>query len=245
MEEQLIVNVSEIITVNESIANEMSKRYKIKKPHVILNSFESKNCIIEKNKLQESLNIQNKHRILLLQGGLSPHRNLEKLVESFKYIKTKDVILVILGSGPLEEKLQKIAKNMGLLNKRIFLHKAVLPEILPSYTASAWMGIIPYPHVDLNSYYCTPNKLFEYIDSETPIIGNNSPELCRFIRDTGFGIIGNMKSSKDIAKIIDEAAQSDKYDDWKDKLKSEKNLYSWNSQKYKYLNIIKCSFLYS
>ena len=50
--------------------------------------------------------------------------------------------------------------------------KRVPQKELLDYTAGADFGIIPYPAIDLNTKYCTPNKMFEFVSAEIPIIAN-------------------------------------------------------------------------
>lgn len=238
MEKSLISKVQQVITVNESIAREMMERYQIRKPRVILNSVEANYDIVNKNMLHKALNISPDRKILLFQGGLSPHRNLEKLVLAFKNVQAENVDLVFLGSGPIKEKLEAIAKKEGILNKRVYFHPAVPQETLLSYTASAWMGIIPYHQVDLNSYYCTPNKLFEFISMEIPIIANDVPELRRYVGDTEFGKVYPMKTAKNISYAIDDAASDIAFNHWKKNLSENKGLYSWQQQSYRYMKIM-------
>ena len=53
---------------------------------------------------------------------------------------------------------------------------AVPQAELLEWTAAADIGIIPYQPVDLNTRFCSPNKLFEYIAAGIP----SSAMTCRF-----------------------------------------------------------------
>lgn len=240
-EKKWIKEVDHVFTVNESIAEEMAKRYQIPKPTSLFNALNLQNNFhdsLTPNILHKRLNLPEERRILLFQGGLSPHRNLENLIKAFQYVKTENVDLVILGSGDLLQKLVTMAKRYRLLDKRIYFLPAVPQNELLSYTAEATMGIIPYPHVDLNSYYCTPNKLFEFIQAELPIIANDSPELNRFVKDQGFGITKLMKSDKNIAQAIDAAFSSADYPTWKANLSKDNHLFSWLAEEKKYTDVM-------
>lgn len=196
-----------IITVNESIAHEMQKRYGVELPEVILNCPEvnlSSFNLSSKKLLREKLGIPDGHFILLFQGSLSLNRNLENLICAMSMIEREDVTLVILGPGDEKRnELIETAKENHILNKKVFFHPAVSQLELLQYTASADAGIIPYPHIDLNSYYCSPNKLFEFIVAGVPILGNDSPELNRFVSGQGIGLNMPMTGAGDIAKAID------------------------------------------
>jgi len=120
----------------------------------------------------------------------------------------------------------RITKSHGLLNRRIFFHEPVPVQHLLPYTASADAGIIPYPNLGLNKYYCTPNKLFEFIVAGLPILANDLPELNRFVAQQGIGMNLPMNSPEDIARAIDVFFSSDLAKFW---AKAQQNAphYTW------------------
>jgi glycosyltransferase involved in cell wall biosynthesis/SAM-dependent methyltransferase len=238
MEAKFIKHADLIFAVNDSIASEMATRYSISKPQVLLNAIDphpSYDPSVRYNLLRDKTGIPNSNRILLFQGGFSPHRNLENLIAAFSSVTTQDVVLVMMGFGSFGEKLKINAQKRGLLNKRVFFIPAVPQSELLQHSASADVGIIPYPHIDLNSYYCTPNKLFEFIQAGLPILANQSPELDRFVSQQDFGISYPMHTAKDIARGIDFAFNSDKLNYWKSKTASSRKYFSWKEQSYSYL----------
>ena len=240
-EERLIQYCDLVFTVNQSIAEKMAEYYPIKTPVTLINALDAPkefDANRDYDLFREHLNIPISKKILLYQGGFSINRQIESLVESMLCVKNKDVVLVMMGSGDINMILQNKAKELGLLNKRVYFHEAVPQANLIYYTASADMGIIPYPHIDLNSYYCTPNKLFEFIQAQLPIIGNDSPELRRFIEKPGFGMVYLMDSALSIASSIDSAFASLDTASWKSNLKEKSPLFSWHEISQIYLDAI-------
>jgi glycosyltransferase involved in cell wall biosynthesis len=219
--------------VNDSIAVEMAKRYQITRPITLTNAIDPPaefNINIAYNHLREKLNLHSSRKILLFQGGFSKHRNLENLIDAMKYVLNPDIDLVMMGFGDYEAVLKARAERLGLLNKRIYFLKAVPQSELLQHSASADMGIIPYPHVDLNSYYCTPNKLFEFIQAGLPILANDSPELRRFVQGERFGMVMPMHSSQQIARAIDKAFEELMTSSWKQQLCAHQQAFTWKEQ---------------
>lgn len=242
IEKKLIQSCTKVFAVNDSIAEEMMTRYGISRPITLINALDplpEYNVTHSYNILREKLNIEAGRKILLFQGGFSPHRNLEKLIKAIKLVKNPDVDLVMMGFGDFETVLKEKANRLGLLNKRIYFLPAVPQSELLQHSASADVGIIPYPHVDLNSYYCTPNKLFEFIQAGLPILANDSPELRRFIHDTGFGLVKPMHTSRQIASAIDQIfADPNQYQSYREQLKEQRYAFTWQVQSNVYLGII-------
>lgn len=202
-----------VITVNSSIAAELVQRYTIPLPEVILNCPDvAKDCLPlpQTDQLRRGLGIPDGLAILLYQGNIGRPRNLENLVQAMALAEHQDIALVLMGRGDgLRKELIKIAESHHLFNRRIFFHEAVPVQNLLAYTASADAGIIPYPNLGLNKYYCTPNKLFEFIVAGLPILANDLPELNRFVGQQGIGMNLPMNSPEDIARSIDAFFSSD------------------------------------
>lgn len=238
-EERLIQNCDLVFTVNQSIAEKMAEYYAIRTPITLINALDAPeefdaNC--KYDLLRQNLNIPISKKVLLFQGGFSINRQLETLIESMRYVNNRDVVLVMMGSGDIKELLHNKAKELGLLNQSIYFHEAVPQDDLIYYSASADMGIIPYPHIDLNSYYCTPNKLFEFIQARLPMLANDSPELRRFIEKTGFGMVHLMDSAPSIASAIDMAFAALDTAAWKSNLNEKALLFSWHEISHIYLD---------
>jgi glycosyltransferase involved in cell wall biosynthesis len=237
-EARLIRHADLVFAVNESIAREMAHRYSIEMPKVLLNAIDPPPGFDPSAKydlLRKKLGIGKDRRLLLYQGGFAPHRNLENLIAAFSKVATPDVDLIMMGFGPLGDKLRAIARKHGFLNKRVFFLPAVPQSELLQHSASADIGIIPYPHVDLNSYYCTPNKLFEFIQAGLPILSNKSPELERFVDKQGFGVTHPMHRAEDIATAVDYAFSSTEISEWRHNILMRRELFTWQTQASGYL----------
>ena len=241
-ESTFIKQANLVFTVNDSIAEEMAVRYSINKPKVLLNALDpdpSFDPTAEYDLLRQKLNLSPRKRILLFQGGFSPNRNLDKLVKAMRYVADQHVVLVMLGFGSYRDTLEKVAQRNNYLGSRVYFLDAVPQSELVQHSASADVGIIPYPHVDLNSYFCTPNKLFEFIQAGLPILANDSPELRRFVVDNGFGMVRSMKTAKEIGKAIDTvfSASGASLGQWRQALKTQRSDLTWSKESHQYLRV--------
>lgn len=237
-EAQLIGKAQRVFAVNDSIGEEMAKRYGIAVPITLLNALNPDagfDIARRYDLLREKLGLAAQRRILLFQGGFSPNRNLETLVAAMAHVTCDDVDLVMLGFGAFGEKLKAQAEASGLLGRRIYFLDAVPQNALLQHSASADIGIIPYPHVDMNSYFCTPNKLFEFIQAGLPMLANQSPELERFVAGNGFGHTAPMGSVQDIARAIDAAFAHADYGHWRSNLLAKRDQFNWDVQETRYL----------
>jgi glycosyltransferase involved in cell wall biosynthesis len=212
LEDWLLPLVDETLTVNESIASFLAARYGIRRPSVILNAPQppSSSEPTDSAHFRERLRIPAGAQMLLYQGAYAPTRNLENLMTAFADVRD-DVVLVMLGPGFEEGSApRRLARDLGLLGTRVFFHEPVGQKELLSYTAMADAGVIPYvPTDELAVYWCTPNKLFEFIVAGIPVLASDLPELRRFVGEQGIGFNRSFASSTDIAAAVDEFFSAD------------------------------------
>lgn len=204
MEKHLIKQCDLIFVVSENIADWYANEYKIKRPIVIKNApklFEQKNT----NYFRKNLNIKSDAIIVLYQGGLSKGRSINLLLDTFKSRVDTQIVIVFMGYGELEKKIQETSLNY----KNIFFHPAVSPNLLLEYTASADIGISFIENTCLSYYYCLPNKLFEYAMVSLPVIVSNMKEMAEVIRRYDMGIVVKENTSKALNKAIDKILKSD------------------------------------
>lgn len=191
-----------VITVNRSIANELERRYAISNVNVIYNAERTRRDLVKTKLFHKILGLKADRKILLYQGSITVGRNLQTLVEAMSYVHNPATDLVILGNGPLQPQLLAYVKAHSL-SQRVYFHPAVPQENLLEYTAAANAGIIPYQATCLNNYYCTPNKLFEFIAAGLPILASDLPEIRNIVQGQQIGLVGDMSTAQSLANMID------------------------------------------
>jgi glycosyltransferase involved in cell wall biosynthesis len=204
LEQQYIGAAATVITVNESIAAEMARLYGVQPPVVIYNSY---GLTCDARPLSEPEFLAHFGAAaggfkILFQGSLTADRNLTQLVDAVGKLG-EPVKLFLLGTGPFEGALRRRCQSKRLAN--VFFGPWVEQDQLLRYVGRADMGIIPYLGAEsLNNKFCTPNKLFEYIEAGVPICASDLPELRRIVKDSGIGEVYGMTSSADLARAIDD-----------------------------------------
>lgn len=195
-----------VITVNQSIAEELEKRYALPKVHVILNAERPYRAAEPAEQgLRQRLGLGSEAVIGLFQGGMSAGRNLETLVRAMAQVSVSGLHLVFLGDGQMASPLSRLSHDLGL-EKRIHFLAAVPQNELLALTASADFGIIAYQPLCLNTRYCTPNKLFEFIAAKLPMVASDLPELNHFVSGYGIGLTGDLSSASSAARMLSSMA---------------------------------------
>jgi len=238
VERILVTRVDRIVATNQFRAQIMKDEYGAPGlPTVIVNCPPSEE-IYPTKKLPEYLEekgVRDK-KIVLYQGALLRGRRLEALVKSAKYLSS-NVVIVFMGYGEFRDELVAITRNEGV-EAKVFFHDAVPVDDLFSYTASADLGVVIYENTGRNNYYCAPNKLFEYIMAEIPIVGCDFPQVAMIVNKYQIGELFDSKNVESIANAINHILEDKEgYNRMKRNTQLARNTYNWENQKKKLLQL--------
>lgn len=124
--------------------------------------------------------------ILLYQGSIQENRGIEPAIDAMELLD--GVVLVIVGYGYYRNSLEDMVNKRGLADRVRFFGPIPNDELL-HWTASADVGLCNIVNASLSYYTTLPNKLFEYMMSEVPILGSDSPGIGAVVEETGTGEI--------------------------------------------------------
>jgi len=224
IEALLIQHTDLVITVNEFISLEMSSRYGIPPPKVVMNCPRRAALPARRKK-------DHRRRIVLYHGGLVRERGLENVVQACKHLR-QGILLVFRGEGPIENKLKQLA--IGLDNC-VFERPVPVSEVV-SRATEADVGIVTYLPTTLNNMYASPNKLFEYLQAGLPIIGSNLPFIRKILIENQVGMVFDSRDPKDIARVVNQATEDDTLEKMKRNIDKIRNRFSWESESRKLID---------
>ncbi|MCF8308697.1 MAG: glycosyltransferase [Bacteroidales bacterium] len=227
IERWIFPKIKDIITVNDSIAALYEKEYD-RKLHVVRNIPRRQNFKVSETR--EELELPANKNILLLQGaGINIDRGVEELVEAMQYVN-QNTILVILGSGDVINILKRKVKQSGLNDKVWFIPKVPFQK-LKAYTVNADFGLTVDKDTNINYRYSLPNKLFDYIYAEIPIIASRLPEIEKIITGYNIGTFIENHDPPHIAEILDNAVEdTGRRATWKQNLAKAKQELVWENE---------------
>ncbi|HET6262800.1 MAG TPA: glycosyltransferase family 4 protein [Chloroflexia bacterium] len=231
LERRLIKKVDLVVTVNEFIAAELSSRYGVPAPLVVMNcpdpppDFDPSTPY---DLLRERLGLAPGRKIVLYQGWMSEGRGLENLVRCAPML-AGDAAVVFIGYGDYQQVLERMgtAEAPG----RVYFLPAVSHRDLLPYCASADVGLIPYQAVDLNNYYSSPNKLFDYIQAGLPIVASDFPFLRKVIATDELGVVADLSTPESYARAINQVLTlPDGGEQIRANMRRVASRYTWQSQ---------------
>jgi glycosyltransferase involved in cell wall biosynthesis len=203
IEQRLVGRADAVVTVCDSIADEIAQRYGVPRPGVLLNcpslTLQPEGDAVVR--LRDHAGLAGRDEpIVLYTGGFAPHRGLPALVRAMEHVRRG--VLVLMGWGSLEAELRALV-DAESLGGRVVFAPPVAPQEVLAFAAGADVGVIPYEPVGLNNLYSTPNKLFDYIAVGLPVAASRLPEISRIIERYAIGGTFEPGSSEEIATVID------------------------------------------
>lgn len=132
-------------------------------PNKPLNHPRTKNIPLDKDVLETN------EKIILYQGHIQKNRNIDTFCEAVSRL-TGFKLVVMGGWSDYRDELQKKYPFVKFID-------FVAPPRHLHITSHAYIGIVKYDYVDLNSIFCAPNKIYEYAGFGIPMICNEIPGL--------------------------------------------------------------------
>jgi glycosyltransferase involved in cell wall biosynthesis len=230
--EQLFIRRADAtITTCQSYANELVRLYRIPAPWIVRNCAE-RYPSGKSNRLRDELGIQDSDRIVLYQGRIAVGRGIESLFKAIQPLPR--VVAVALGDGPsLGDLRDRLRRGEW---QRVYLPGKVQLKELLSYSTSADIGSVLIEDICLSYRLSLPNKLFEYIQAELPVIGSNLPEIAGVIREHEIGEVISMENIPDITRAINRLIDDPlHYQKIRLNLSRAAQIYNWENESQKLL----------
>ncbi|MGB1031453.1 MAG: glycosyltransferase, partial [Flavobacteriales bacterium] len=98
------------------------------------------------------------------------------------------------------------------------------------------VGIISTQNLCLNNWFCMPNKLFEYIQAEIPVLTNSLHDCTRVVEEWKIGEIIEQYTTEDLEIAVRMIANKD-LTQYQDGLKRAKMNFNWENEEKKLIEI--------
>ncbi|NVK28931.1 MAG: glycosyltransferase [Flavobacteriia bacterium] len=178
------------VTVNESISRLLSNAYGGEEPAVVRNIGKRPDRVEELSR--QDLGLPEEAFIFINQGaGINVDRGMEEALEAIEPLS--GAVLLIVGNGDAVPRLKRQVVELGIEKKVIFVDKVPYARLL-SYTRVANVGLSLDKPTSINYMYSLPNKLFDYLHSDIPVLTSQVVEVKKIVDEYNVGITVNSSS---------------------------------------------------
>ena len=245
----VIAKSDEMIVVNDSIAKEVMCIYSMSKPPVVVRNIPGKwnpDRGVCEGIRQDIIKDKTANYIVSYHGIVTENRGIENTLRAIASLE--DVLFLVVGYADTPMYMQRIKDIVSALgiDDRVVFHPAVHQDELWKYIGASDISIVlinAREDTIKSYYYSLPNKLFESIQAETPVIASKLPEIERIVKEYEVGLTCNPENVSDIVDAINELKNNhDKYKEIKDKVIKAKDELCWEKERIKleemYLGLI-------
>lgn len=230
IENKILPNLKNCYTVCNSISNYYNLKYNTSFKVIKNVPFSINN--VEKGSFPFSTENE---KVIIYQGALNIGRGLELIIDTIPFID--NALLVIIGSGDIESLLYEKVRLLNLENKVKFISKKE-PQELKKLTALADLGLSIEEDLGLNYRYALPNKLFDYIQAEVPVLVSNLTEMKSVVEEYKIGEIVNSRNPELLAKQITAILEKGKTF-YMQNLQAARKELTWENESEKLIDIFK------
>jgi glycosyltransferase involved in cell wall biosynthesis len=229
LEQFIFPKLKNVYTVNESIAKIYTEKYNVSVKVVRNMPMLTPQLLTVFDTLQPYLHEWKDKTILLTQGtGMNANRGIEELILSMKQLPGQFVLLIVGGGLVIEElKLLVVKENLA---EKIHFTGQLIPDELKLLTSQCFCGFSLDKPTCLNYYYSLPNKLFDYIAANIPVIGSNMPEVANVIEKYKVGLVLSEVTPTAIAQQVGELYNNTElYNECKKNTITATGVLNWNT----------------
>jgi len=200
LEHRFVPRCDAVFTVNESIAERLERTYRIPSPVVVYNVAAPATAGSGRAS-QGDLGMGSGQPIVLYQGLFHAGRGLETLIEAMTHVP--DATLVLIGDGPIRDAVVRMAADR--LGNRCQVLPFTPPDVLRRLTGAADVGVhVPDP-ISESVRLALPNKLFEYLAADVPVVVSDLPEMGRVVRRFDVGLTVPPQDVTSLAQALQRA----------------------------------------
>jgi len=205
IEKFFIKKVDHIITTGKLDSDFLKEKYKVDNP-ILLRNLPKYYKPEKVNNLSSILGIKENKKILLYQGVIHQGRGFRPIYEALKELQ--NYVLVIIGDGEFEDYYRNLANEMRINEQVVFAGKVSQDDIL-SYTKTADIGLSIIENMSLSYYYALPNKLFEYIMAEIPVVVSKLPQMEEVVEKYEVGKVVNLDNPNELVEAIKQLTKNE------------------------------------
>lgn len=141
---------------------------------------------------------------LFYGGAINRHRGLQIVLEAIKLcaLKNLKIRLRIVGDGSYRKDLERLSAEFSIESLVSFLGHKPFREML-DLLAESDAALIPHLRTE-NNDASSPNKLYQYMYLNKPIISSDCTSLKRIINETNTGFIYKSDSAEELFLLLEK-----------------------------------------
>jgi glycosyltransferase involved in cell wall biosynthesis len=148
------------------------------------------------------------HATFVYAGAHGPANGLDTVLDAARILRDDQfdgeshpsIRILLVGDGVDKSRLAARVADEGLTD--VILHAPIPKAAIPSLLAAARGGLMVLRDLGLFRYGVSPNKLFDYLAADLPVITNVAGEVADIVTDSSGGIIVAPENARAMAEAM-------------------------------------------
>jgi len=238
-EKRNIRHVSRTITVNDSLARIMIRRYGLENVSVIRNIPQMNNDPIVSD-IRKYADLPSNQFVIVHVGSLHFNRGLKEFIGIINLLhrdNRTDISLIFFG---IDDEIRDIF-NEKCTEEELAAHRffeSIPIKKLYGLISAADIGLVLIKNTHLSYYYSLPNKFFESLLNGLPVICSDFPEMKKIIDEHKVGWLVDPDNVDEIyGRVLEINENRDLILERKEHIDTMKGKINWNTEKELLLNL--------
>lgn len=226
IEGKIFPKLKHVYTVNHSIASKYEAKYGV--PLLVVRNI-SPIWNSTQLKTKKELGIPEGKFVLIFQGaGINIDRGGEEAVKAMQYLE--NTVLLFVGDGDVVSYLKQLTVELKLNDKVFFFGKRPYAEMM-NFTHHADLGLTLDKDTNINYRFSLPNKVFDYMHANTPILASDLVEVKKIVEGYEIGKIIHSHDPEKLAENIREIQNNlEQIAFWKENCVKASRIENWESE---------------
>lgn len=200
LERLAIGRCAAVVTVSDGIAARLQERYGLPgRPTVVRNLPDPAECELdyEAPDLRDALGMDPTAPLVLHLGAVALDRGCETLVQAMALLPKAHLLFLGSDDSAYAAGLEELSRRVGVAD-RVHFRASVPVGQIRAHTLQATVGVSLLEDTCENHRLALPNKIFEYLAAEVPVVVSDLPELRALIEAHGVGEVVDPEQAADL-----------------------------------------------
>ena len=236
-ERSLIASANEVITVSDSIKHWLTKQYSLKREPIVIRNVPLRDNAYPNHSspagIKDRLDLPENSLVLVYIGKITHGRGIEVGIRALKHLDHLYFVLLGHSDTNYSSMIEALATNLGIADRFIICDPVPSFQII-SFIQGSDFSLVHIEPVCLSYEFSLPNKIFESIQANIPILASNLPEIKKIVESYNLGACFTDEHDL-VEKIISAGPQQTKI--WKKNMTLCSSEFCWEVEQNKLLNI--------
>ena len=218
LERRFLPRTDAVLTVSTTIAEHLEECYGIPRPTVLYNAPplapaplpERWQTSRPRSTVRQEAGVSTRALLLVYTGNIAAGRGIEQTLQHLAALRpsARKIHLSLVGSVNPAFRAQLEAKTAQLgLSAFVRFHGSVPASDVARFISDADIAVLPILPSSRSHQYAMPNKLFEALQANLPILGTELVEMSAFLKTHRLGVSYNPFSADSFGAALEQILQ--------------------------------------